>query len=266
MTIDLNKTVQTFEQILLTEQSSPITNRGDIGASKLRRKELCTLLGEIGAVGNALSSAIYNLPEHPNEQIMDWAEAVLAMPNLALVVLDTTGVQEDSDIIRILARSPQENGGLHLDQIIRPQRQSTPNTAYTGITERELESAPTLAEAWEFISRELRGCYFVSFNLDFVKSRLADNIQHYGLSRLPFLSDCLMRKAKSYFGIEGYGSGLKLPEACLRIGRQLPTSPPLAYDRAAGQLALLSAMANGMTSVAAPDASTDLSELDDHPF
>lgn len=265
---DLNQAVKDSEAILLQEQNQPITSRADIGASKLRRKELRTLLGEIQSVGNTLSSAIYNLPELPDERIMDWAESILSMRNLLILVLDTTGLDEDQhDIIRVYARSTDS---VILDQLIKPTRVESANTPYTGIIWEELNDAPTLTEAWEeIIKPALSGQFVVSYGLPFIEKMLRGNIGHNGLSRLPYRGEDLMKQAKKFFNVEeyGHGSGLKLPDACLRIGHKIPSNPPLAADRAQGCLELLKATSNGVTSAPSKiDASTALTEIEDHPF
>jgi hypothetical protein len=248
-TIDLNKTVETINHLLEIERIGAALDRGDLEAKKLRRKELNGLLDEIETAHNQLIRQVRKLPNLPEEEFMDWAEAVLAMPNLAIVVFDTTSLNESADIIRVYAL---DNIGEPLcDIVIHPQREKSANRAYTGISEQELSIAPTIQEAWPAILRSLKGRFFVSFNLDFIETRLDNNIKHYGLQRLPFIGDCLMYKSKSYFNVS-YG-GLKLPEACLRIGKQLPTNPPLAADRALGCLNLLLAMSQGVTSAPIDD-------------
>jgi DNA polymerase III epsilon subunit-like protein len=266
---DLNQTVETINHLLEIEHIATIKSRADLEARKTRRKELGALLCEIETAHNQLIRQVRKLPALPGEEFMDWAEAVLSMPNLAIVVLDTTSLNENADIIRVHAIDGR--GESLLDVVVQPKREKTPNTAYTGISQEELDRAPMLKEIWYHIHFTLRGRFFVSFNLDFIETRLDNNIKHYGLQRLPFIGDCLMYKSKSYFNVS-YG-GLKLPEACLRIGKQLPTNPPLAADRALGCLNLLLAMSQGVTSaptVAPPiTVDTDLGELlnvDDHPF
>ena len=259
---NLNWTVlaQTIERLLQREENVSVANRGDIGASMLRRKEIEAGIAQLENATSELVRRERRLPQLPNEAIMNWAEAVLSMRNMSIVVLDTTGVRDDSDILRIYAINSQ--GEEIIDQIVRPERQMDANTAYTGISQQEIENAPNLTKVWEFIQATLKGRYCISFNFKFVEGRLKENIEHYGLARLSFLGDCLMEKAHAYFNIRMYSTGLKLPEACLRIGHQIPSSPPQAASRAAACLALLKAMSQGVMSVPS-NANTD---LDEHPF
>lgn len=259
---DFNKTVHEIEHLLLQEQSKPITSRADIAASQLKRKEISTLLDELHAPYDRLQSQFYSLPIHPDEGAMNWAESVLSMESLTILVLDTTGLDEKQhDIIRIHARSVD---GVILDQFVKPTRQLHANTAYTGIDYIALENAPTLTEVWErTIKPTLSGQFVVSYGFPFVEKMLKGNAQHYGLSRLPFRGEDVIKQAKAYFYVAeyGYDSGLKLPDACARIGYKIPTNPPLAADRALGCLKLLQAMANGVSA-----SKSEPAEMDDHPF
>jgi hypothetical protein len=260
MTTDLSQLVTDFSNIFKVEQEAIVRGRADLELKKVRRTELQTLLNEINEAHDNLFRQYMGLPDMPNEATMDWATAVLAMPNMAILVLDTTGVRQGSDIINFHAIN--NKGEVLLDHRVKPARHGTANTDFTGIQQTEIDDAPSLASSWDFISGKLRGCYIISFNLDFVRQHLADNLKHYGLPSFPFLGDCLMKQSKAYFGIDeyGYNSGLKLPDAVARIGKPFPYSPPLAQDRAVGCLALLNAMSNGITSTPSAPA------VEDHPF
>lgn len=262
MTIDLNQTVQAIEHLLLQEQSQPIQSRSDIGASELRRKEAQKQIAVVSSEAQRLQREFNRLPRLSEPELMDWAEAVLATSNMAIVVLDTTSLSENADIIRVTALDFR--GNALIDQVIQPQREIGPNTAYTGITEEQIEQAPTIEQAWPHIL-DLKGRFFVSFNLEFVEMRLKNAIAHYGLQRLPFLGDDLMERARAYFGVTGY-NGLKLSDAVARIGKPFPYRPPLARDRALGCLNLLMAMSQGVTSAKSSITDTDLDELDSNPF
>lgn len=257
----IGETVQLIEAMLTNVETAPaIKSRADLDLARLVRDQLSIHMQEVQKTVGNLQNRANRLKRLPSMEIISWAEAALDMHQLAILVLDTSGVQHDSDIIRIYAANQL---GPMLDIVVNPQRRRNPNTQYTGISQEAIDQAPTLADAWPQITRELKGCFIISYNLEFVQSRLKENIEHYGLSPLPLIGDCLMHQAQAYFN--GYGS-LKLSETCKRIGHTLP-SPALAQDRAAAQLALLKAMAQGITEVAAtPAANGDLGDLDDKPF
>lgn len=276
--IDLNKTQTTINQILEVERTATITSRADLEAGIARRKEIRVLTKQLRAELDTLEQSVAQLSRLPNADLMDWAEDILSMRDLVILVIDTTSLNDSADIIRFYAINA--SGEPLLDIVVKPLRERDSNKAYTGISQEKVDQAPTLAEAWPRITRDLKGCFVVGFNLEFLEQRLKDNIAHYGLSRLPFRADDLMEQAKSYFQIQRYG--YKLSDLCSRIGYALPF-PPLAADRAAGCLALLRAMSQGVTS-APPDSlviakSGDkippggadivldvLANVDDHPY
>jgi hypothetical protein len=110
----------------------------------------------------------------------------------------------------------------------------------------------------------------LAYNLDFVKQRLNENAEHYGLQPLYFLGECLQERAGNYYQAS---YPVKLKEICARVGLTLGQTAP---DRAVGQLMFLRAMAEGITNVhSVPTAAEEtaaeeddgLGDLDDeHPF
>jgi len=265
---DLNQTAQTIEQLLLAEESKPITSRSAVAISELHRRQIHLDLFSLEKSVSALRARYASLPEMPNQNIMDWAESVLCMRSLAVTVADTTGLDEQGDdLIRVHIRNAD---GIILDQFIKPLRVPSANTPYTGIRLEQLNDAPTLTEAWEeIIKPALSGCFVVSFGLPFVRKMIEGNREYYGLSRLPFRGEDLMSQARTYFQIGTYEKGFTLASAVARIGKPFPYSPPTADVRATGILALLLAMSQGVTSAPQKiDTNTDLDELNegDHPF
>jgi hypothetical protein len=256
---NLNQIRTDIESLLQIERVATINNRADLEACIARRKEIRLLTRQLRSELDTLEQSYSQISRLPNMDLVNWAEDILSMRDLAILVIDTTSLNDNADIIRFYAIDA--SGELLLDIVVQPQRERDPNTAYTGISQQEIDQAPTLAEAWERIMRDLKGCFVVSFNFSFLEDRLNDNIAHYGLPRLPFRAEDLMEQAKSYFNIQRYG--YKLSDCCARIGHTLP-SPALAPDRAAGCLEFLKAMANGITNVSTP-VTADMPLLDD-PF
>jgi hypothetical protein len=159
------------------------------------------LSGQLATIDHqvkALSKRFYRLPQLPHLSHVRWASAILKFPNLVFLVLDTTGVQKDSDIIRVLIADAE--GTPIFDRIVCPMRQpAQPNTAYTGIVYSQIKDAPTLADIWPDLQATLTGRYVLAYNLDFVKQRLNENAEHYGLQPLYFLGECLQERAGNYY-------------------------------------------------------------------
>lgn len=203
-----------------------------------------------------------------DNDISRWAQALLAFDNLRFVVVDTTSVKKDSDIIRFFTLN--KHGFIEESMLIFPCRYPGEcNTSWTGITPDMIEHAETLPDRWPDIREALTGRFVLAYGFDFIQEHLNENVQHYGLKPVHLIGDCLMQTAVKYFRSTNYG--MKLTDACARIGHALPARPN-AEQRAQGQLALLKAMSQGITSAPAPveshiDQDEDLlGDLDSHPF
>lgn len=167
-----------------------------------------------------------------------WAQSALAFPNMAVAVIDTTGITKDADVIRVYVAT--ESGPIY-DQLLWSERHRTSNERFTGIPEDILLEMPTLPEEWEHIKATLASHYILAYNLDFIQERLNENAAHYGLAPFHLIGDDVQHAAVEYFGTN---YNLKLVDACTKVGHPMPT-PPMAQDRAAGVFALLHAMAAG---------------------
>lgn len=197
--------------------------------------------------------------------ITGWAKALLEFRNLIFVVVDTTSVKRDSDLLRFFTLD--QHGYAEDDMLIIPGRYpGVLNTEWTGITKEQMNYAEDLPMIWSDITRALTGKFVLAYGLDFLQDRLDENAKHYGLHHIHLIGDCLMATAPAYFRVNA--PAMKLVDACARVGHILPDRPD-AEQRARGQLALLRAMAEGRTSPPAPapvDEDEGLSDLDAHPY
>lgn len=201
-----------------------------------------------------------------NTHLSGWARAVLALPNLVFVVLDTTGIDRDADILRVLVVTLYGDELYH--QIVKPVRhQNQPNTAYTGITQSELDQAETLAEHWPRVQDALAGKFVLAYGLDFVQDRLRENALAYHLAPIYVVGDCLHETASQYC----HRTSIKLPAACAHVGQPMLIGPG-AQARAYAQMRLLQAIADGQPrraiAVAPPVVALEDDDDDDdgHPF
>jgi hypothetical protein len=201
--------------------------------------------------------------------IQQWAQALLEFLNLRFVVIDTTSIKKESDILHLLILDRQ--GCIRDEFFTMPLRYPGEwNTEWTGLTLADMGKAPIFSDAWPDIRRALRGKFVLAYGLDLLQERLDNNVQHYGLQPIHLIGDCLMQTAVPYFRPAGFtGYNLKLQDACARIGHILPDRPN-AEQRARGQLALLKAMSQGITSVPAPtlvsEDEDNLGDLEANPF
>jgi DNA polymerase III epsilon subunit-like protein len=258
------------------EQAGPIKAHTELAAHRERRAALAELFEKLHGSVNALQSRFNNLPRLAEAKHLRWAEAVSKFPNASVLILDTTGVSDESDIIRVLIADLHAESWPTHNWLVRPVRQpGYANTSYTGINREELLQAPTLVEIWGKISEALAGRYILSYNLKFARERLRENASNYDLEPVTVIGDCLMERAVNYFN--SYQS-LKLTDVSAKIGHTMP-HPATALDRAVAQMKFLAAMREGIldlnyrpptpvTSKADTDdflSDDSISDLD-HPF
>jgi DNA polymerase III alpha subunit (gram-positive type) len=177
------------------------------------------------------------LQQLPNADDVAWATRMLAY-RLAVMVVDTTSINRDADIIRITVGD--RKGSALFDRVIRPERQpGQANTNYTGIARELVLAAPSLAEVWNDLQAVLEGRYVLAYGFDFLQTRLNENAAHYGLQRLQLSGgECLMLRVKHYYNSD---ANPKLADICRRIGHEMP-QPATTLDRLSAQLLLLRAM------------------------
>jgi hypothetical protein len=174
----------------------------------------------------------------------------MTLTNLVFVILDSTGIKRDSDIIRVLVVNLAGEPLYH--QIVKPVRQpNEPNSTYTGLSQADLDAATTLAEQWPAIQAVLSGKYVMAYGLDFVQARFADNAQAYHLPPIFLVGDCLHEFSSQY----AHRTSIKLTAAMAFVGfPRLDTTT--ALSRAQAQITLLKAIADGQPkAIAAPPKS-----------
>ena len=194
--------------------------------------------------------------------IQQWAKALLEFPNLRFVVIDTTSLDRNADVIRFLTLDKQ--GDLDESLYISPGRYPGQlNTEWTGIQPYVMKGRHQIPAYWDEITDALTGQFVLAYGFDFIQERLDENAAHYGLQPIKLIGDCLMQTCPAYFKVNV--PAMKLKDAAFCIGYVLPTRPT-AEQRARAQLALLRAMAEGITSVQTARSNDDEGDLDSHPF
>ncbi|TMC24565.1 MAG: hypothetical protein E6J34_00300 [Chloroflexi bacterium] len=249
-------------QLQQEEQAGLPTNRDELAVHHETRAHLAKALSELQRQLNGYKTRLFHLPQLAVLSQVDWARATQGLPGLALCVIDTTGIRQDSDIVRITLVDGQ--GNVLFDRIVSPQRQrGEANTAYTGITSAQISQAPPLASIWTELQAVVEQRHVLAYNGKFLVERLHENAQAYGLAPLRLSGECLMEHASRYYGVT---VSLKLTDICGRIGHVLP-QPALALERAIAQLAFLHAMAKGILNVSVQPKTVENDDLDDaHPF
>jgi DNA polymerase III epsilon subunit-like protein len=248
------------------ERADPPRSLVDLAARRTEREMLNQHFGAIEEAVSHLRDRRDDLPRLPRLEHVRWAQAVLALPNLAFLEVDTDGLHSDAEVLRVVLLA--KDGTTLYSQLYKPRRPLTERSTHlTAISPEMLEQAPSLAEEWERLTQALTGRYILSFNLEFDQSRLRDNAGHYRLTPVVVIGDCLMLRAGTYYEAYSYP---RLSDLCKRIGFPLPEHPEQdAHDRARGQIHLLEAMAQGITHVPAPEVGREddhADQDDDDPF
>lgn len=201
-----------------------------------------------------IEAIIEELPKHPERTQIQWAQTVGAMPNLAFLEIDTTGLHADDEITRFTLLD--KDGKIISDVFISPHSHplSAEASAASGIQPAQLEHAISIESAWEQIQNALAGRYIISFGLEWDLQQLQKASERHHLEPVLVIGDCLQRHATRYYHGEYY---LKLEDLCARMGSPLPPKPhQTSLDRAKGQHAVLQAIAQAVTDLRQEESTT----------
>lgn len=252
-------TIMTIKKILATEQQSmPVKTIDDVRAHQAQRHALRKDLYALEQELRALREQAKNLPALPPLAVIQWARSVRAMPNLVFLEVDTTGLHQDAEIIRVVLLDPQST--VLFDGCTLPSQPLPESiTRITGVSQTHLQSyGVALSTLLTQLRAALRGTYLLSYNLDFDRQHLANATKRVEVEDIPIIGEDLMQRAMQYFSLTSYP---KLETLCEQIGHELPTHPnQTALDRARGQIVLLNAIADVTMGTVQDD------DDDEHPF
>ena len=266
-----------IEALLRQEQESGrINSLASLAESQRHRKSINEIWQAIQAESAPISQTIKNLPALPDAGAIRWAQAMLAMPNLSFMEIDTTGL-EGAEIIRFTTVNADEQ--VLEDFLIKPTGQLTAEASnHNGLTQQILEEQglSSIAEAWKRMQAALAGKYIISYSQEWDVKQLNAMAAKHGFEPMVIIGEDLQRRATKYYNGEYYLNLFKLAE---RLGYVMPEEgAQTAIHRATAQVRILKAMASAVTDVRPPRpavaavstaTSTDdsgLGDLDDHPF
>jgi DNA polymerase III epsilon subunit-like protein len=238
--------VHEIRAILDQEQhSNPVTSLEEYEARWQRRELLRSHLKALDTEVRALREQAKRMPALPPMSTVRWAQAMFAMPNLAFLEVDTTGLGVDAEIVRLTVFDAREH--LLLDQLVKPSMQlSQQTTSLTGITGAQVNtSGVSIQIALDQLRRVIRGRYILSYNMNFDRTKLSEATQRLQSEEIFFVGEDLMQHAMQYFSLSAYP---RLEQLCRQAGFPLPDPPnQTSLDRARGQIRLLRVMTTGVT-------------------
>src|SRR6266702_562464 len=215
--------LQLVEDVLSGEEiAEPVHNLTELANRRARRSALEQALANLEASLAHLRDRWRNLTPLPDGESIRWAQAVRQLPNLAFLELDTDGLSDDADLLRVVLLG--KDGSTLYAQTIQPRRPiSEKITALTAVGPKEVEHVPA-----------------------FDRDKLRQNAERFGIEPVALIGECLMQRCQQYFHQSSYP---KLADLCRRIGSPLPEHPQQnAWDRARGQIHLVEAMSQGITA------------------
>ena len=264
----ISSIMQSLTDLLKQEQAlGPVQGLDDIHARQQRRRVINSQFQQLEEELRQLRTQIRSLPALPPLKIIQWAQSVRAMPNVVFLEVDTTGLHEDAEIIRLVVMNIHERPLL--DCVVKPsQPLSSSITTFTGLTNAEVQASDiSIVDALTQLRQIVKGEYVLSYNMDFDLGKLREAAQRHHLGEVTIIGEDLMARAMGYFHQSSYP---KLEALCKQIGQPLPSQPhQTALDRAKGQIALLNAMADAVSNhvpLANPPGEKADEDLDEHPF
>ncbi|GHO85584.1 3'-5' exonuclease [Dictyobacter formicarum] len=234
---------QTLSDLLAQERGlGPVRHMDDLQARLQRRSAIARQIQQWEEALRLVQKQSRMLTPLPPLKVIHWARAVQAMPNLVFLEVDTTGLHEDAEIVRLVVLNLREE--TLLDCLVTPTQQlSRQMVTITGITNVEIKAKGVpVAQALAQLRRVIHGAYVLSYNLEFDVSKLRESVHRHHLDEITIIGEDLMERAMSYLHLSSYP---KLEGLCQQLGQPLPPQPhQTALDRARGQIAVLNAIAD----------------------
>jgi DNA polymerase-3 subunit epsilon len=166
-------------------------------------------------------------PFASREDALHWARSMVERDDVLYVDTETTGVRfEQDDVIDI--GIVDGRGRIVMDQLVRPVvAVPSDSEAVHGISNRQLQSAPRLADIWPDLKSLADGKLLISYNADFDSRMLAFACQRRSLPPLlPAGWNCAMEAYAAWNGeTSHYRPGFKwinLGTAATSLGIEPP--------------------------------------------
>jgi hypothetical protein len=182
------------------------------------------------------------LPALPDGTGVEWAQNILAYPNGRLLLVDTMFPGEDASLVQVLVLDFARRVCLQ-HVVAGNQALTSSDRERLGISAEKAQAAVSLPHLWPLLREALYGRYVLAYDLPHLSLVLDAEAQRFHLEPVFLLGDDLLPWFLRFFQASGRSG---LASLCGLIGHPLPAHPTLR-ERAFGLLALLEAMASGIT-------------------
>lgn len=139
-------------------------------------------------------------PKELHNEAIQWARNVLEEKTALIIDTETTGLEDNDEIIQIAIIDTR--GHVLLDTFVKPTKEISPKAcAVHGIEEKHLTHALTFAELYHSIAKLLCKQSLIAYNAEFDKRLLMQTCEKYGLSEIEILDwTCAMEKYAYFWG------------------------------------------------------------------
>jgi hypothetical protein len=202
------------------------------------REQIAQLFTEI----HRATVRLEQLPALPDLICIRWAQNMLAYPNGRLLIVDTVFPAEAASVVQVSVLDFA--GQVRLGQSgATGSRLASGEPNMPGISAKRLQEAVPLPELWPALLKELNGCYVLADDVRQAQAVLEQEAERFQLEPPLLIGDSVLPWYARFYQASGL---IGLASLCHLIGYPLPPCPTIT-ERALGQLALLQAMARGVT-------------------
>lgn len=136
------------------------------------------------------------------KEVVQWAKSLLALPQFCILDTETTGIDNNAEIVEIAILD--KNNQTLLNQLVKPTEPITKElTGIHGITNEEVKKSPSFKTVWPKVRKVLKENQpIIVYNSTFDTRLIIQSCQKYGttpkLDR--FKWNCAMEKYSQFFG------------------------------------------------------------------
>ena len=175
------------------------------------------------------------MSKHPS---IAWAKELLLRPHVLLLDTETTGLNDDAEVIEVALVELQ--GQVRLNTLVQCQGEISPQvTALHGINKEMLKDAPAFPQVWHALAHLFATHEIIIYNAEYDVRMLRQTAKRYNLVFSEIRTHCLMRHysayinepswrypgyryqrlsaACDYFGIKQGGSHRALPDTLMTL-------------------------------------------------